>query len=388
MSKNIRLISSESVTEGHPDKVCDQISDGIYDAMLKEDPMARSAVECLCTTGLVMVSGEVTTTTYVNVDKVVRSVLRDIGYDKQEYGFCCDDVGVIVTLHEQSPDISQGVTEGQGEFQEQGAGDQGLMFGYATNETEELMPLPIVLAHKLTQRLAAVRKDGTLPYLRPDGKSQVTVEYEDDKAKRVETVVLAAHHADSVTTEQLREDLKKLVIEPVLKNYLDDKTNIFINATGRFIFGGPPADTGLTGRKIIVDTYGGAIPHGGGAFSGKDLTKVDRSGAYMSRYVAKNVVAAGLADRCQLQVAYAIGVAEPVGLYIDTYGTNKVPEAKILELIKKHFDFRPKQIIEKLDLRKPVYQKTAAYGHFGRSDQNFNWEKTDKADILKKEAGI
>jgi S-adenosylmethionine synthetase len=335
-----------------------------------------------------MVSGEVTTTTYVNVDKVVRSVLRDIGYDKQEYGFCCDDVGVIVTLHEQSPDISQGVTEGQGEFQEQGAGDQGLMFGYATNETEELMPLPIVLAHKLTQRLAAVRKDGTLPYLRPDGKSQVTVEYEDDKAKRVETVVLAAHHADSVTTEQLREDLKKLVIEPVLKNYLDDKTNIFINATGRFIFGGPPADTGLTGRKIIVDTYGGAIPHGGGAFSGKDLTKVDRSGAYMSRYVAKNVVAAGLADRCQLQVAYAIGVAEPVGLYIDTYGTNKVPEAKILELIKKHFDFRPKQIIEKLDLRKPVYQKTAAYGHFGRSDQNFNWEKTDKADILKKEAGI
>jgi S-adenosylmethionine synthetase len=314
--------------------------------------------------------------------------LRDIGYDKQEYGFCCDDVGVIITLHEQSADISQGVSEGQGEFKEQGAGDQGLMFGYATNETPELMPLPIVLAHRLAERLAKVRKDGTLPYLRPDGKSQVTVQYEDGVAKRVETVVLAAHHSDNISTRQLRADLREWVIEPVLNHYLDNKTNIFINATGRFIIGGPPADTGLTGRKIIVDTYGGAIPHGGGAFSGKDLSKVDRSGAYMARYVAKNIVAAGLAERLQLQVAYSIGVAEPVGLYIDTFGTHKVPEEKILELIKKHFDFKPKQIIDMLELKRPIFRKTAAYGHFGRSDKDFSWEKTDKADILKKEAGL
>lgn len=385
MSKNIRLITSESVTEGHPDKVCDQISDGIYDEMLKADPYSRSAVECFCTTGMVVVGGEVTTRAYVNVDKVVRQVLRDIGYDKQEYGFCCDDVGVMVSIHEQSPDIAQGVNEGEGEFKELGAGDQGLMFGFATNETKELMPLPILLAQKLTQQLAKVRKNKTLAYLRPDGKSQVTIEYEDGKVKRAQTVVIAAHHSRNVSMKKLRSDIRKKVIDPVMKKYLDKKTKFYINATGKFTFGGPPADTGLTGRKIIVDTYGGAVPHGGGAFSGKDLTKVDRSGAYMARYVAKNIVAAQLADKCQIQVAYAIGVAEPVGIYVDTFGTNKIPESDILALIKKHFDFRPKKIIEKLDLRRPIYRKTAAYGHFGRLDKDFTWEKTDKAKILKKE---
>lgn len=384
--ENIRLITSESVTEGHPDKVCDQISDGIYDAMLKEDPDARSAVETFCTTGLVMVGGEVTTKTYVNIDKTVRSVLRDIGYNKQEYGFCCDDVGVISTIHEQSPDISQGVTEGEGEFKEQGAGDQGLMIGYATNETPEYMPLPIVLAHKLTKKLSEVRKEGILPYLRPDGKSQVTIEYHDGIAKRAETVVIAAHHSEHVDMKKIRADIREKVIEPIMGNLLDANTKLFINATGKFIFGGPPADTGLTGRKIIVDTYGGVVPHGGGCFSGKDMSKVDRSGAYMARYVAKNVVAAGLADKLQLQVAYAIGVAEPVGIYIDTYGTNKIPESKILELIKTYFDFKPKNIITSLNLKRPIYRKTAAYGHFGRDDKDFTWENTDKAEVLKKEA--
>jgi S-adenosylmethionine synthetase len=386
MTQNIRLITSESVTEGHPDKICDQISDGIYDAMLKDDPDARSAVEAFCTTGLVIVGGEVTTKTYVNIDKMVRSVLRDIGYDKQEYGFCSDDVGVLVAIHEQSPDISAGVTEGAGEFKEQGAGDQGLMIGYATNETPEFMPLPIMLAHKLAKELANVRKNGILPYLRPDGKSQVTIEYDDGVARRAETVVIAAHHSEHVNMKKLRADIRERVIEPVMGDLLDNKTKFFINATGRFIVGGPPADTGLTGRKIIVDTYGGAVPHGGGCFSGKDLSKVDRSGAYMARYVAKNVVAAGLAARCQLQVAYAIGVAEPVGIYIDTFNTSKVPEQKILELIKKHFDFRPKEIIKALDLKRPIYRKTAAYGHFGRDDKDFTWENMDKAEILKKEA--
>ena len=388
MPKNIRLITSESVTEGHPDKICDQISDGIYDEMLKEDPDSRSAVETFCTTGLVIVGGEVTTKTYINVDKVVRNVLRDIGYNKQEYGFCCDDVGVLVALHEQSPDISQGVSEGEGEFKEQGAGDQGLMIGYATNETPEFMPLPIMLAHKLTKKLSEVRKGGILPYLRPDGKSQVTIEYHDGVAKRAETIVIAAHHSDNVDVKKLRADIREKVIEPIMGNLIDNKTKFFINATGKFTLGGPPADTGLTGRKIIVDTYGGAVPHGGGCFSGKDLSKVDRSGAYMARYVAKNVVAAGLAARCQLQVAYAIGVAEPVGIYIDTFNTSKVPEPKILELIKKHFDFRPKEIIKALDLRRPIYRKTAAYGHFGRDDKDFTWENTDKAEVLKKEARI
>lgn len=386
--KNVRLITSESVTEGHPDKVCDQISDGIYDEMLKNDPLSRSAVETFCTTGLVVVGGEVTTKSYINIDKVVREVLRDIGYDKQEYGFCCDDVGVMVSIHEQSPDIAQGVDEGKGEFKEQGAGDQGLMIGYAINETPELMPLPIILAHKLTARLARVRKDGILPYLRPDGKSQVTIEYHGDKAVRAETVVIAAHHSDKVNLKKLRADIREKVIEPVMGKLLDNKTKYFINATGKFTFGGPPADTGLTGRKIIVDTYGGAVPHGGGAFSGKDLTKVDRSGAYMARYAAKNVVAAGLADRCLLQVAYAIGVAEPVGIYIDTYGTHKIAEDKILKLINKHFDFRPKRIIDSLNLRRPIYRKTAAYGHFGKNGKEFTWEATDKAKMLRKEAGM
>jgi S-adenosylmethionine synthetase len=384
--KNVQLITSESVTEGHPDKVCDQISDGVYDAMLKADPLSRSAVECFCTTGLVVVGGEVTTKAYVNVDKTVRQVLKEIGYDKQEFGFCHSDVGVLVSIHEQSPDIAQGVDEGKGEFKEQGAGDQGLMVGYATNETRELMPLPILLAHKLTMKLSQVRKNGQLDYLRPDGKSQVTIEYRGGKAVRAETVVIAAHHSDGVSLEKLRADIKAKVIKPVMGKLLDDKTKYFINATGKFTLGGPAADTGLTGRKIIVDTYGGVVPHGGGAFSGKDLTKVDRSAAYMARYVAKNVVAAGLADRCLLQVAYAIGVAAPVGIYIDTFRTNKISETRILELIKKQFDFRPKQIIEHLNLRRPIYRKTAAYGHFGRNDKDFTWEKTDKARALKREA--
>ncbi|MBU4375140.1 methionine adenosyltransferase [Patescibacteria group bacterium] len=385
---SLRLVTSESVTEGHPDKICDQISDGIYDEMIKQDPDSHAGIECFCTTGLVLVGGEARTKAYVNIEQTVRNVLRDIGYDKQEYGFCCDDVGVIVTLHEQSSDIAQGVDEGTGEFKEQGAGDQGLMWGYACNETPELMPLPIMLAHRLTKRLAEVRKTGILPYLRPDGKSQVTVEYDNGTAKRVETVVIAAHHSDKVNIKKLRADIREKVIEPVLGDLMDDKTKIFINSTGRFIIGGPPADAGLTGRKIIVDTYGGVGAHGGGCFSGKCVTKVDRSGAYMARYVAKNVVAAGLADKCQLQVAYAIGVAEPVGIYAQTFDTNKIPEDKIIELIKKHFDFRPKAIVDKLDLKRPIYRKTAAYGHFGRNDKDFTWENTDKAEDLKKDAGL
>ena len=386
--KNVRLITSESVTEGHPDKVCDQISDGIYDEMLKQDPDSRAGIETFCTTGLVVVGGEVRTNAYVDIETVVRKVLRDIGYDSQEYGFCCDDVGVMVTLHEQSPDIAQGVDEGKGEFKEQGAGDQGLMIGYATNETAELMPLPIIMAHKLTKKLAQVRKQKILPYLRPDGKSQVTIEYDNGAAKRLETVVIAAHHAKSVSTKRLRRDILNKVIKPVAGRLFDSKTKVFINATGKFVLGGPPADAGLTGRKIIVDTYGGAVPHGGGCFSGKDVSKVDRSGAYMARYVAKNVVAAGLADSCQLQVAYAIGVAAPVGVYLDTFGTNKIVEPKILELIKKYFDFRPKKIIDHLNLKRPIYQKTAAYGHFGRNDKDFTWEMTDKAKLLRKEAKL
>ncbi len=379
---DIKLITSESVTEGHPDKVCDQLSDGILDEMLKNDPDSHSAVECFVTNGLVVVGGEVRTKEYIQIDNLVRRVLKNIGYNGAESGFDCDSVGIVSALHAQSAEISQGVDEGQGDYKEQGAGDQGLMYGYATNETKELMPLPIMLAHKLTARLAEVRRKKVMPYLKPDGKSQVTVEYHDGKAKRVETVVIAACHSNKVKLEKVRRDIKEKVIKPVLGKLLDSKTKIFINSTGAFTFGGPAADTGLTGRKIIVDTYGGVARHGGGCFSGKDASKVDRSGAYMARYVAKNVVAAGLAGKCELQVAYAIGVAKPVGIYIDTFGTAKFSEEKILRAIEKVFDFRPKAIIDQLGLKKPVFLRTAAYGHFGRD--GFAWEKTDKVAALKK----
>ncbi len=380
------LFTSESVTEGHSDKVCDQISDAIYDEMLKQDPDSHAGIECFATTGLVLVGGEARTKAYINIQEVVRRVLKEIGYDKSEYGFCADDVGVVNTLHEQSPDIAQGVDEGKGDYKEQGAGDQGLMFGYACNETEEFMPLPIVLAHKLTMKLAEVRKNGTLNYLRPDGKSQVTVEYDNGQTKRIDTVVIAAHHSADVPIEKLRQDIKEKVIKPVLGDMVDENTKYFINATGKFVFGGPPADAGLTGRKIIVDTYGGVGAHGGGCFSGKCVTKVDRSGAYMARYAAKNVVAAGLADKCELQVAYAIGVAQPVSIFVNTESTGKISDEKIAEIIGKVFDFRPKQITKHLNLKRPIYQKTACYGHFGRNDPDFTWEKTDKVEELKKYA--
>ncbi len=379
---DIKLITSESVTEGHPDKVCDQISDSILDEMLTHDPESHAAVECFVTNGLVVVGGEARTKEYVKVDEIVRRTLKKIGYSDAESGFDCDSVGIVSALHEQSQEIAQGVDEGNGEHKEQGAGDQGLMYGYATNETKELMPLPIVLAHKLAARLAEVRHKKILPYLKPDGKSQVTVEYHDGKAVRVETVVIAACHSSKIKLAKVRADILKQVIEPILGKLLDKKTKIFINSTGAFTFGGPGADTGLTGRKIIVDTYGGYARHGGGCFSGKDASKVDRSGAYMARYVAKNIVAAGLADKCELQVAYAIGVAKPVGIYIDTFGTNKYSDTKILQAVEAIFDFRPKAIIDTLGLKKPIFLKTAAYGHFGRV--GFPWEKTDKALALKK----
>ncbi len=382
------FFTSESVTEGHPDKICDQISDGIYDEMLRQDKETHAGIECFCTTGLVVVGGEARTKAYVNVQSTVRDILTEIGYKEKDIGFCADDVGVIVTLHEQSPDIAQGVDEGKGDYLEQGAGDQGMMFGYATNETPEMLPLPISLAHKLTRKLTEVRKNGTLPYLRPDGKSQVTIEYENSKPKRIEAVVIAAHHSDDVSLEKLRGDIRKHVIDAVLGGMVDDKTKIYINSTGRFVLGGPPADTGLTGRKIIVDSYGGIGAHGGGAFSGKCITKVDRSGAYMARYVAKNIIAAGLADKCEVQVAYAIGVAEPVSIFIQCFGTNKIPEEKITEAVRKVFDFRPKAIIENLNLKRPIYRKTAAYGHFGRDDPDFTWEKIDKTKELKKAVGV
>lgn len=363
--------------------VSDQISDAVLDAMIKDDPESRVAVECLNKTGFVVVAGEVTTKTYVDIQKLVRKTILEIGYDKPEYGFEGSTCGVLVAISEQSPDISQGVTEGEGLHEEQGAGDQGLMFGYATNETHELMPLPIVLAHKLTKRLASARKRGELWYLRPDGKSQVTIEYEDGKPKRVDTVVISTQHHPDVDLETIRRDMIEKIIKPICSEWIDDNTKYHVNPTGVFVTGGPVGDAGLTGRKIIVDTYGGHGSHGGGCFSGKDPSKVDRSASYYARYVAKNVVAAGLADKCEIQVAYAIGVADPVSVLVNTFGTGKISDDKIAELVKSNFDFRPKAIIEQLNLKRPIYKKTAAYGHFGRSDPDFTWEKTDKVEELK-----
>ncbi len=386
MSSKKYLFTSESVTEGHPDKVCDQISDAFLDAVYSTDVNGRVAVETMVTTGLVIVAGEVTTDAYVEVQDIVRNTLKDIGYDKPEYGFNYCDVAVLNSIHSQSPDISQGVTET--ENREQGAGDQGMMFGYASNETKEMMPLPIVLAHKLCMKLSEVRKNKTLDYLRPDGKSQVTVEYNNGFPAKVKTVVIAAQHDKDISAEKVKQDVIEKVIKPICRDYIDEETNYHVNSTGRFVIGGPPADTGLTGRKIIVDTYGGHGSHGGGCFSGKDPSKVDRSASYMARYVAKNVVAAGLSDKCEIQVAYSIGVAEPVSILINTFGTNKIPEEKIEELVRNNFSFKPANIIKKLDLRRPIYRKTAAYGHFGRDDPDFTWEKTDKAETLRKEAGL
>lgn len=374
------LFTSESVTEGHPDKVCDQISDSILDEFLRQDSDSRVAVESMTTTGIVFVAGEVTSKGRVHVQKIVRDTIREIGYDKPDYGFDCDSCCVLASLHEQSPDISMGVTASGSK--EQGAGDQGLMFGYATNETPELMPLPITMAHQLSMKLAQVRKKKELSWVRPDGKSQVSVIYEDGIPKRIDTVVVSTQHSPDISMSQLREEVINKVIKPVCSSWIDGRTKFLVNPTGRFVIGGPPGDTGLTGRKIIADTYGGMGRHGGGAFSGKDPSKVDRSACYMARYVAKNVVAAGLADKCEVQVAYAIGLAEPVSIMVHTFGTGKASEEEIEAKVRKTFDMRPAGIIKMLDLKKPVYRKTAAYGHFGRNEPGFTWEKTDKALFL------
>ena len=387
------LFTSESVTEGHPDKICDQISDAILDELLKQDPLSRVACETTVTTGLVLVAGEISTNAYVDIPKVVRETIREIGYDRAKYVFDCDTCGVLTAIDEQSSDIAMGVDEslenrtgeqGEDEIEAIGAGDQGIMFGFACNETEELMPLPISLAHKLSRKLTEVRKNGTLDFLRPDGKTQVTVEYEGNTPLRVHTILISTQHSEDVETETIRENLIEKVIKEVIPyNLLDEETKIYINPTGRFVIGGPQGDTGLTGRKIIIDTYGGYSRHGGGAFSGKDATKVDRSAAYAARYVAKNIVAAGLADKCEIELAYAIGVARPLSIFVDTFGTGKVSDEVLVELINKHFDLRPGAIIRDLELRKPIFKNTAAYGHFGRNDLDVAWEKTDKADLLK-----
>ena len=390
-----RLFTSESVTEGHPDKMCDAISDAILDALMEKDPMSRVACETATTTGLVMVMGEITTKAYVDIPKIVRDTVREIGYTRAKYGFDADTCGVITTIDEQSADIAMGVDKAleakehkmsEEELDAIGAGDQGMMFGFATDETEEYMPYPIALAHKLARQLTKVRKDGTLTYLRPDGKTQVTVEYdENDRPFRLDAVVLSTQHDPEVTQEQIHEDIKKYVFDPILPaEMVDENTKFFINPTGRFVIGGPNGDSGLTGRKIIVDTYGGYARHGGGAFSGKDCTKVDRSAAYAARYVAKNLVAAGLAKKCEIQLSYAIGVAHPTSIMVDTFGTGKLSDSRLVEIIRENFDLRPAGIIKMLDLRRPIYKQTAAYGHFGRNDLDLPWEKLDKTDILKK----
>ena len=389
------LFTSESVTEGHPDKICDQISDAILDALLEQDPMSRVACETCTTTGIVMVMGEISTKAYVDIQKIVRDTVREIGYTRGKYGFDADTCGVITTIDEQSSDIAMGVDKAleakennmtDEEIDAIGAGDQGMMFGFATNETEEYMPYPISLAHKLSRQLTKVRKDGTLSYLRPDGKTQVTVEYDDGKPSRLDAVVLSTQHDPDITQEQIHEDIKREVFDKILPaDMVDDETKFFINPTGRFVIGGPHGDAGLTGRKIIVDTYGGYARHGGGAFSGKDCTKVDRSAAYAARYVAKNIVAAGLADKCEIQLSYAIGVAEPTSIMVDTFGTGKKSNQELVDLIRKHFDLRPAGIVKMLDLRRPIYKQTAAYGHFGRNDLDLPWERLDKVDLLKGE---
>ncbi len=394
MAKKV-FFTSESVTEGHPDKICDQISDAVLDAILAQDPCGRVACETIVTTGQVHIFGEITTTARVDFPKLIRQTIKEIGYDRAKYGFDCETCGILVSMDEQSPDIAMGVDRSleakrdAADKYDIGAGDQGMMFGYATNETPEFLPLPLAMAHRLSRRLAEVRKNGTLPYLRPDGKTQVTVEYDDGKPVRIEAIVISSQHDEAVSHETIEKDLTEQVIRAVIPaGYLDADTKYYINPTGRFVIGGPQGDAGLTGRKIIVDTYGGMARHGGGAFSGKDPTKVDRSAAYAARYVAKNIVAAGIADRCEIQLAYAIGVAQPVSVLVDTFGTGKIPEETIVELIHDNFELRPAGIIDMLGLRRPIYRQTAAYGHFGRTDIDLPWEHTDKAEILRKQAGL